>query len=209
MIPFESELEKTAFPESEPQKLRPPRWQLNQDAFDGLLAQLSTDRKIAGEKYLLLRKNLVRFFETRNIFGAEEATDEVLDRLAKKIQNGEIIDKLTSYACGIARLVALENYKKPAFQELSVDLEESQPFFWSLSGDKEEKESRLNCLEKCLNTLSDENRRIVIAYYEGDGSNKIENRKRLGAKLGVPQNALCKRIIRLREKLEKCVSKCA
>ncbi|MBX7173019.1 MAG: sigma-70 family RNA polymerase sigma factor [Pyrinomonadaceae bacterium] len=209
MIPFESEFENTAFLESESRKLRQSRWQLNQDAFDGLLAQLSTDRKTAGEKYLLLRKNLVRFFETRKIFGAEEATDEVLDRLAKKIQSGEIIDKLTNYASGIARLVALENYKKPAFEELPVDLKASQPFFLPFPGDSEEKESRLNCLEKCLNELSDENRQIVIAYYEGDGSDKIENRKKLGAKLGIPQNALCKRIIRLREKLESCVSKCA
>ncbi len=209
MIPFESEFENTAFLESESRKLRQSRWQLNQDAFDGLLAQLSTDRKIAGEKYLLLRKNLVRFFETRKIFGAEEATDEVLDRLAKKIQSGEIIDKLTNYASGIARLVALENYKKPAFEELPVDLEQSKPFFGGFTEDTEEKESRLNCLEKCLNELSDENRETVIAYYEGDGNQKIENRKRLGAKLGIPQNALCKRIIRLREKLESCVSKCA
>lgn len=204
---FEAEFETNSTRESNSDDHQPTHWQLSRVAFDGLLAQFSSDRVKAGEEYLLLRKNLVRFFESRKIAEANEATDEVLDRLARKIQNGEVIEKLASYACGIARLVALENYKKPIFQELPDNLNESDKFATRPdSGD--EKETKLRCLEVCLSELSEENRQVVLSYYEGDGRNKIENRQKLGAKLGIPQNALCKRVIRLREKLEKCVARC-
>ena len=207
MSPFETEFENNTLLESESDFRRPVGWQLNRDAFEGLLLQLSTDRMRAGEEYLLLRRNLVRFFESRNVSGADEASDEVFDRMARKIQNGEIIEKPASYACGIARLVALEHYKKPIFQELPNNLDELKSFAANQeNGD--DKESKLKCLESCLDTLSDENRQIVLTYYEGEGRNKIEIRQLLGAKLGIPQNALCKRVIRLREKLEKCVARC-
>src|SRR5262249_57688792 len=41
------------------------KWTLTQEAFDGLLATLGPDRNSAAERYLDIRRNLVRLFEWR------------------------------------------------------------------------------------------------------------------------------------------------
>ena len=39
------------------------KWVLTQESFDNLLASLGDDRESAGERYLEIRSNLIRFFE--------------------------------------------------------------------------------------------------------------------------------------------------
>lgn len=73
----------------------------------------------------------------------------------------------------------------------------------------EEKEKRLDCLEKCVGKLDAQTREMIIGYYHGEERAKIENRRRLAEKFGISQNALTIRACRVREKLEKCVKDCA
>ena len=181
------------------------RWQLTQDAFDRLLAALSADRDEAGEKYLLLRNNLVNFFEIRNIARAEDSADEVLNRLARKLEGGETLENPKTYALGIARMVALEARRIPE-QTADEELPEIAAAPFVLEAD--EKESKLKCLEKCLGELSIENRGIIVRYYQGEKSGKIENRRKLAERLGIPQTALRNRAVRLRDKLEVCITDC-
>ncbi len=181
------------------------RWQLSQNAFDELLAALGADAGEAGEKYLLLRKNLLRFFAARNFPEAEEAADEVLNRLARKLESGDRPDNPNTYALGIARIVALELYKSPARRSTDEipDVGVS-PF----DDETEHREEKLKCLRECLGGLPDESRRIIVGYYQGEKREKIENRRRLADGLGVPGNALRNRAVRLREKLEICINDC-
>ncbi len=179
------------------------RWQLNQEAFDKLLSVLAEKREEAGEKYLLLRKNLVRFFETRSLLSSDDLADEVINRLAKKLESGEVLENPNIYAIGIARMVVLETRKKPLeideLPEISV-LPENE--------EQNEKEEKLKCLENCLQTLPSENRQIIVGYYQGEKRSKIENRQKLANNLGIPQNALRNRAVRLRDKLEGCITSC-
>ena len=133
------------------------KWQLTQEAFDKLLSALSADRETAGEKYLLLKKNLNRFFETRGFANAEDAADEVLNRLARKLEGGEILENPNTYALGIARMVALEIRKTP--QHSTTD-EIPEIGVMPIDLEKEEQEEKLKCLEKCLRLLSAENKQI-------------------------------------------------
>ena len=41
----------------------------------------------------------------------------------------------------------------------------------------------MNCLEKCLDEFSDENRRLIVAYYDTNERTMIEARKRLADKM--------------------------
>lgn len=181
------------------------RWQLTQTGFDGLLASLDTDTETAGEKYLLLRKNLARFFEVRGFAWSEDAADEVLNRLARKLESGETLENVNTYALGIARMLALELRKSP-LQKTSNELPEISvaPF----DAEREEKEEKLKCLENCLGELSAENRQIIVGYYKGEKREKIENRERMAKGLGIPNNALRNRAVRLRDKLEICITDC-
>lgn len=181
------------------------KWQLTQAAFDALLLALDKDLATAGEKYLFLRRNLARFFENRGFHQAEEASDEVLNRLARKLETGSHFENVNTYALGVARMLALELRKSPeqkisnALPEVSVSPFESH---------REKREIELNCLEECLCDLPGETREFIVGYYQGEKSEKIANRQNLAQKFGIPQNALRNRAVRLRDKLETCIIRC-
>lgn len=180
------------------------KWQLTETTFNKLLAALAEDRETAGEKYLQLKKNLVRFFETRGFNAADDAADEVLNRLARKLET-EHLENVNTYALGIARMLTLELRKSPE-QKFSNELPEIGvlPF----DEEREEQDEKLKCLDKCLSELSAENREIIVGYYKGEKREKIENRNRLAENLGIPNNALRNRAVRLRDKLENCITNC-
>lgn len=180
------------------------KWQLTETTFNKLLAALAEDRETAGEKYLQLKKNLVRFFETRGFNAADDAADEVFNRLARKLET-EQIENVNTYALGIARMLTLELRKSPE-QKFSNELPEIGvlPF----DAEREERDEKLKCLDKCLSELSAENREIIVGYYKGEKREKIENRNSLAENLGIPNNALRNRAVRLRDKLENCITNC-
>ena len=183
------------------------RWNLTAQSFDKLLFSIDEDRETASEKYLQIRKNLVRFFETRGFFDAETHADEVLNRVTKKIDSGESFENIGSYVYGVARFLILELRKKSFKQEAHLKQQPTSTLPPEIE-EEEERSAKLNCLNCCLNELSEENRRLIIAYYQGEKRDKIENRQRLAESLGIPQNALRSRAVRLREKLENCISRC-
>jgi len=181
------------------------KWALTQEAFDQLLAALGEDRDLAAEKYLEIRSNLIRFFDWRSCPFPEDHADETINRVAKKIVQGEVIENASAYFLGVARMVVLEIIKaqtkeRKVFGELAMAESYIEP--------DQDSEDRVECLRKCLETLSTENRELIIQYYQGAGGKKIENRKKLTEKLGIPVNTLRMRALRLREKLQSCVEQC-
>ncbi len=175
------------------------KWNLTATAFGKFLLCLDTNREKSGEKYLLLRRNLVRFFEGRGFSEAEEAADEVCNRLARKLDAGEEIENVNQYAYGVARYLVLELYKEQTRRQQALNKLPEDEFFPT---ERDETELRLECLNRCLCDLSAENRELILTYYQGDGREKIENRRVLAEKLGIPQNALRNRAVRLRDKLK-------
>src|SRR5438132_6489695 len=83
-------------------------WVLTQDAFDRFLDSLDADRERAGEKYELLRLKLIKFFEWHDALEPEELADETVNRVARKIYEGEVIENLNAYIFGAARQLASE-----------------------------------------------------------------------------------------------------
>jgi DNA-directed RNA polymerase specialized sigma24 family protein len=59
-----------------------------------------------------------------------------------------------------------------------------------------------------MRKLTDENRELVLRYYQADGRQKIEERKHLAEELGIAPNALRIRAYRIRVALQKCLEKC-
>ena len=184
------------------------RWALTKEAFDHFLACLDADVEAAGEKYLLMRRNLVRYFEGRGCPLAEDHADESINRIAKRLDESEDIRDINGYSYGVARLLLLEIYKErereeKALKELpTLHLVDSDPAEFDETGD------RLECLNHCLERLPPQGRQLIVAYYEGDNQSRIENRKRLTESLGIPNRALRSRAVRIREKLEGCLLTC-
>lgn len=181
------------------------KWSLTQEAFDGLLACLSPNRDEAGEKYLEIRRNLIRFFEWRGCSFPDDHADETVNRVARKVAEGEQILNPNAYFIGVARLLLLEILKARAKETTALAEMSNAPVqVPDNSGD----EARVACLQECLQELTAENRDLIVQYYQGDKGDKIANRKKLTEKLGISVNTLRMRALRLREKLLECVQLC-
>jgi DNA-directed RNA polymerase specialized sigma24 family protein len=181
------------------------KWTLTPEAFDKLLAVFDPDRDTAAKKYLAVRANLLRFFEWRGCPFPEDHADETFNRVARKVAEGEDIRNVAGYVMGVARLQVLEIIKSDSRQREALG--EYQKSFNEVA-EIPESESRIDCLQKCLQQLSPDNRELIIQYYQGDKGEKIENRKKLGVRLGVAMNTLRMRAQRLREQLQGCVEEC-
>jgi DNA-directed RNA polymerase specialized sigma24 family protein len=181
------------------------RWTLTREAFDKLLVAFDVDREQAGQKYLQIRNNLTRFFEWRGCSFPEDHADETINRMAKRVAEGEAILNHSGYAMGVARLLLLEINKGRQREQSALAEIGSAPDVYVPADDRD---SRLTCLRSCLQTLSPDNRELIIQYYQGDKGEKIENRKKLLARLRVPVNTLRMRALRLRERLQMCVEDC-
>jgi DNA-directed RNA polymerase specialized sigma24 family protein len=187
------------------QALPRQKWALNQEAFDKLLVAFDADRETAGRKYLEIRNNLTRFFEWRGCSFPEDHADETINRIAKRVFEGEEILNHSGYAMGVARLLLLEINKGRQREQSALAEIGAAPDVYVPEDDDE---SRLTCLRSCLQTLSPDNRELILQYYQGEKGEKIENRKKLLDRLGIPVNTLRMRALRLRERLQACVEEC-
>jgi DNA-directed RNA polymerase specialized sigma24 family protein len=176
------------------------KWCLTRDAFDGFLASLGPDRDTAADRYLRLRRDLVRLFEWRGCSTPDEYADETINRCARKIAEGQQIRDIASYSIGVARMLAREMAREPARKALP--LEERSDLHVPPAESPSELEMREECLRHCLSQLSPEDRNFILDYYKDDRGKRIKTRKELTNLLGIPAGTLRMRALRLREKLQ-------
>ena len=181
---------------------------LTAESFAKLLACFDLDRDRAGEKYEELRRTLIRFFEWRGAPFPEDHTDEAFNRVARRLGEGLEIRNIRGYCYEVARLICLEalrgvdNKRDP----LEADHQDAaQPGV----DEAAERETRLTCLDRCLDSLPAGGRRLILEYYQDDSRDRIERRKALAATLELNREALANRAQRLRDKLERCVTRCS
>ena len=174
-------------------------WVLSQDSFDALLRWLSADRDQAGQIYEEIRLRLIRIFTARASTEAEDLADETMNRVASKLPEigGTYAGDPAVYFYAVANNVHLEFLRKKPLAHVPLAVDETA-----------DGEDRFRCLEECLSALSDENRHLVIQYYQDERQAKIDRRKLLAQRLGIAPNALRIRACRIRASLLKCVEKC-
>jgi DNA-directed RNA polymerase specialized sigma24 family protein len=188
-------------------------WELTAEAFERLLSLMDPDRERAGEKYELIRRKLVFFFETRGSESPAEHADETLNRAARKVAEGEPVEDINRYLYGVARLLLLELGRARERGPLPLD---SVAPPGTLSADEHEEEAReraererrFECFEGCLGGLPPESRAFIVDYYREERGEKIRGRKRQAGEMGVSLNALRLRASRIRTALERCVNEC-
>lgn len=174
-------------------------WVMSQESFEGLLAWLGPDRDQAGIRYEKIRFGLINYFIFRAPCDAEDLADETINRVISRLPEiqHQINGERTRYFYGVARKVQLEYLRRKTPQPPPEPMTDS---------DRVEIEHQ--CLEQCINKLSNENRELVLRYYQADGRRKIEERKLLAEELGIAPNALRIRAYRIRAALQKCLEKC-
>ncbi|HKG60785.1 MAG TPA: hypothetical protein VKB05_13580 [Pyrinomonadaceae bacterium] len=180
-------------------------WVLTQAAFDGFLATLDEDRDKAGEKYEYIRLKLLKYFQWSGSDVPDIDADETINRVTRRIYEGQVVYNLTGYIFGVARLVHAESLKR---RKLRRVLDEGTVIEISSIGVDVEIPDYQECLERCLGRLSNEDREVITEYYGHKKSEKIGCRRRLAARLGISLNTLRVKMHRQRLSLEGCVEKC-
>ena len=175
------------------------------DAFAKLLARLAPDPTQAGELYEEQRRMLVKFFECRSVAFAEDLADVVLNRVARRLEEGEKVENLPGYCFSVARFVLLEHLRSP--EQRRVELDDLPPLV-APEREPEDEDARLTCLRRCLQNVSDENRALLFAYYGDETRARIDVRQSMANRLGITRNALSNRMVRLRTQLEQCITRC-
>lgn len=182
---------------------------LTPNAFEKLLDSFSKDRNEAGAQYEIIRRKLVRFFEWRSIESADEHADETINRVARRIDEGQIIENLRSYFYGVARMVFMEALKDR--EHAPIPLDEALALLRNKVVEVTESvdtDPRIQCFDRCLASLAPEQRNLITTYYQEERRAKIELRQELADKLQIPLNALRIRAHRIRINLEKCITMC-
>jgi RNA polymerase sigma factor (sigma-70 family) len=187
--------------------LKRAAWSLSQEALAKFLACLDTDMARAGEVYEAIRAKLISFFEWRGLQFAEDHADETINRVIRKIDEGEEVREPATYVYGVARMLILELVKERHKQNAALENLPDAAAAQEPDAD-EDSQIRVDCLQRCLQKLSQDNRELILAYYQEDKGAKIESRKRLAERLQIPLNALRIRALRLRDKLESCITGC-
>jgi len=182
--------------------------------FQKFLAWLDEGKDSSGEKYLDMRGRLVRYFDRRNCFPADDLADETLNRVARRLEEEGTISEgpPARYCYIVAKFVLLEHVRRTRPQ---VSAEESD-FNLTVSSvttvpstTAAETEQMLDYLEHCLEKLGVGDRELILGYYRGELQEKIQERRELAERLGLTTNALSIRACRIRDRLEECVRRCA
>ena len=170
-----------------------------QEDFDRLLRWLDDDRDEAGRKYETIRYRLIKMLTCRSCQEAEDVADEAIRRVTVKLP--EIAPSYEGdpalYFYGVARNVHREYLRKqhrPA-PPVPVDVTDEDDHLYE-------------CLDRCMQTIPENSRELVLRYYDNEEKGRIDDRKALADELGIAINALRIKAHRIRLLLRKCVKSC-
>ncbi len=169
----------------------------SEEAFNKLLAWLNADRNRAAERYQRIQFRLIKIFAAKGCVDPESLADETLNAICQKIDSllANYSGNPDLYFYGVAKKIFLEQIPKPFSLPALVD--------------NSEIEIRCGCLEQCLKTAaSADERSWVLRYHDGEGRQRIENRKKLAEELGITINALRIRIFHIQTRLRPCIEEC-
>jgi DNA-directed RNA polymerase specialized sigma24 family protein len=180
---------------------------LNAEQLDALLRRLGPDRERAGLRYEELRQQLIKIFGNRRCASPEDLADEALDRAGRRLleMGPEFAGHdAARFVFGVAWTIARESPRR----RFAVPLLET----WEVPDPKsvveEHGHQRELCLERCLQTLNDSERHLILAYYEGEKGAKISHRSAMAVEHGLSSNALRIKIHRITRRLRNCVLRC-
>ena len=178
------------------------------ESFDEILAWLNPDRDVAGSIYVQLREDLTKIFTWNRCADPEGLTDEVFDRVAKKVHHlkDSYVGDPKLYFYGVARNLIKEIPKKIKTQ---ISLQGTEPASDPRrEAEQEAAHMREDCLRLCLQKLSKEKRELIVAYYARDKQAKIDHRIEMAQRLGISVETLRVKAFRIRATLEQCLERC-
>jgi RNA polymerase sigma factor (sigma-70 family) len=178
-----------------------------QESFDEILAWFNPDRERAAAMYVQLHHDLAKIFVWRQCSDPEGLTDEVFDRVARRIREVRPTYKGDPrlYFRAVAKNLVKENFKKIKTQ---IALEDADLTKQQGSQAQTEDADVEECLQACLEALSFDKRELILAYYAKEKQAKIDHRRQLAQRFEISVETLRVRTHRICLSLEQCIESC-
>jgi RNA polymerase sigma factor (sigma-70 family) len=179
----------------------------SQEAFESLLMWLDSDREQAGKRYEEIRQSLIKIFTWRGITEAEDLADETFNRVTRRLP--DLVINYTGdpamYFYSVANNLTKEYHRQ---KKRRVPLKGQRLATSPPADEPDTFEREYDCLNRCLQELEPDQRKLILEYYSKDKQAKIDHRKELARRLNLDVNALRVRMYRSRSKLERCIEDC-
>lgn len=169
-----------------------------QETFDKLLRWLDPDRDKAGEKYAKIQFRLIRIFSCRGCSEPEDLADRTINVVASKIDwlLENYVGDPALYFYAVAKKVYLESIK-PKHRPTPPPIDPASP----------EVERACVLLDECLKTIPSADGSVARRYQEGEGHEKIVNRRKLAEELKISRNALRIKVYHIHARLRECMER--
>ena len=164
-----------------------------------MLDWLDPDRERAGERYEEIRRKLIKISVWRQCHEGEEVADETINRVSHRVKDiaPTWVGDPALFFHGVLKNVCRERRR------------DVTPIPDPLTPPPEPNEDRIHdCLDKCLQELSRDDRELILKYYEREKRAKIELRKELADARKMTLNTLRMKVHRINAKLEECIIAC-
>ena len=178
------------------------------ESFEEILAWLNPDREVAAAMYVQLRHDLAKIFTFRGCADPEGLTDEVFDRVAKKIEEVRptYVGDPRLYFRAVANNLVKEDLKKAKAQVSLEGTELREPT--TIESGEDNAEDMEECLRSCLQKLSAENRKLIVEYFAKEKQAKIDHRSELAQQFRISVENLRVKVYRIRVSLQGCIERC-
>lgn len=169
-----------------------------QNVWQALLKALSN----AGLDYKTIHRVVTLLFVSRECGADSEwLADVTLERVAKKIHNGEEVRSFVAYSKKFAELIWLEYCRdREKLREAMRDWARQVPKYYEF---EERTDLRRKCQETCLNRMQKDERQLLGKYYLQPADRQV-----LAKELGLEIATLRTIIHRIKLRLRKCVEVC-
>ena len=178
------------------------------DGLEEILDWLNPDREVAATMFVQLQHDIARIVKWRGCADPEGLTDEVFDRVARKVH--ELRQTFAGdprlYFHAVANNLVKEDFKRSkrhvSLEEIDSDLPQQ-----IVANDDQAAEIE-ECLDSCLEELSSDKRELILEYYAREKQAKIDYRHELAQQLGISVETLRVRVYRIRLSIEECIDRC-
>lgn len=169
------------------------------EEFEELLTWFDSDRDKAAMKFQSINARLLRVFAARGCIDADSLADEVMNRVAVRIET-VIMKYPDPVRCCLA---FIDNVYHEWYRDQGRKANAKPPLS---PRPAEELEKEDQCLEHCLGTVPKPDRDLFVRYFQPE--KRIDRRKRLALELALSANALRIRAHKLRKELRHCILEC-
>lgn len=176
---------------------RPP----TREEFEKLLAWFDSDPDKAASTFNHTHSRLIRVFGLRGCVDDEALADEVINRVAVRIDT-----VMKNYSDPLRCCVGFVANVYREYDRERQKNRDAKPPPQPRPSDELEKEDK--CLKECLESLAQAERDLFEGYFQVEKRERITRRKKIAEKMKISINALRIRAHHVRKQMHQCIVNC-